>query len=374
MNSNNADRINEYRAFLSFSDFVEDDDRIYFANTNYNALTIVDRKTWAVETLLPFEGSARTDQNMHLHCVKVRNKICFLPAETSCVHIYDTESGTQQTCRFLEETDVPRRPWEYCVCDDQVYLLPGTACQGMWHWNVETDAIEREDWWKISAEGNVLQHGTMSEGAFYTLETDTDRLYVTDVGNKTIESFTLPDKKVSHIAYDCEEQNFWYVSQERQEIVCWNCVEGVVQRYETPYDESYEKGIITYLRIYFTFGCLFLLSSGGDVLYSLDQCSGEFKKIHAVKCCRGNFFAEDMKPYFKETEYGLLCMLQNAGDIISIDRDTLRVEQLGEKFVLADRFGEVTYRILSDRNALLFEEKGVADLDMLIKYCGEGAE
>lgn len=89
--ASNRDRQIEHRTFFSLSDYVEDDKKLYFANTNYNALVIVDKATWTVEQLIPFKEEERAAKNLHLHCVKKAGRICFLPAEAHCVHIYDIE-------------------------------------------------------------------------------------------------------------------------------------------------------------------------------------------------------------------------------------------------------------------------------------------
>ena len=80
-------------------------------------------------------------------------------------------------------------------------------------------------------------------------------------------------------------------------------------------------------------------------------------------------------PFFKRKDHSLLCMLQNAGEILTIDLKTLEVVQSSEAFgfdaAIEDEVWKYLYKILFDRKALVFEEAGVADLGLLLQYCME---
>lgn len=54
---------------------MEEDGKLLFVNTNYNALVIANKVTAKIEKLIPFEGVEPTAKNEHLRCVKKRNKI-----------------------------------------------------------------------------------------------------------------------------------------------------------------------------------------------------------------------------------------------------------------------------------------------------------
>jgi hypothetical protein len=366
MNKNNEDRVTECRAFLSFSDYAEDENKIYFANTNYNAMTIVNKTSWEVEAQIPFDGVERTGQNIHLQCIKVRNKICFLPAQAKYVHIFDTESGKQQICKFIKEPEANPESWSYFLYDNQVYLLPCQGALGLWHWKVDKDVIERETWWNCISEGAVLKHGVMDEESFYTLEVDSDRVNITNIASKITECILLPDSHVIHIAYDCEEQNFWYIVNDSKDIVCWNNVDGVVDRYTVSYDD---RGIIGYLNICCIAGKLFLISADGESLYLLDKDNKTLIKIYSIECIRGVFFSYEMMPYFKIRNNQLICMIKNAGEVVLVDLESLEITQYNLKFKLNADAQSCMKKILFDRKALLLEEKGVVDLHTLLEYC-----
>ncbi len=375
----NQDRFNEYRAFLSATDFVEDEKHIYFANANYNAVAVADKDTGIVVRHVPFAGAAAGIKNMHLQCVQSGNRICFLPAGVSCLHLYDMKSGAQRVYEFPEPAETeetlpaPQESWGSFAGDGRVYLLPCRGRQGLWSLTAEDDEPVREDWWDIASGDSVLKHGEMDRDHFYTLQADSDKLYITNVADRTVQGLSLPDEHVRHIAYD--GQNFWYTLNGASDIVCWNQEQGVVERYLVPYDIYYIYGIVTYSGICFAKGHLFLLSGDGRFLYVLDREAGELKTLCEVECARGAFSAEEMMPFFKRKDHSLLCMLQNAGEILTIDLKTLEVVQSSEAFgfdaAIEDEVWKYLYKILFDRKALVFEEAGVADLGLLLQYCME---
>lgn len=365
----NRERLNEFRVFLSLADFAEDDDKIYFANTNYNALVIVNKETWTIAQFIPFEGIEPNAQNMHLRCIKKQNKICFLPAGIPLVHIYDIENGTQHTCKFrdTDEEETPQESWDYFECDDnQVYLLPCNGRQELWKWKVPEDALERECWWKLSPVNSALQHGGIDEKSFYTLVVASNQLYITDIVAQTIDTFSLPDEHILHITYD--GQNFWYTMEANSDIVCWNKEQGVVDRYQMPLDTRWENGFMAYLEICYMGGNLFLFSKDNQSIYVLNQDARKLKRIHSIECARGAFFAREVEPSFKCIDNKLICLLKNAGDVVVIDLKSMEARQYNESFQIDEKIQEYEYGCLLNRNVLLLEEPGVVDLDMLLRH------
>ncbi len=375
----NAERINEYRLFLSMPDFVGDGGWIYFANANSNVLVVADSETGKIEKSVPLAGYPAGIRNMHLRCVQRCNKIYFLPAAAPCLHVYDMDTEEQKICDFLgqeRKATVSPGSWGSFVRDDRVYLLPCCSSQGLWSLPAGEDVPVPEKWWRISSDDiSPLRHGVMDKNRFYTLAADTCRLYVTDVSSHAVESALLPDEKVQHVAYD--GQNFWYTVKGAPDIVCWNMEQGVMDRFLVPYDPYYVSGSLyhmdTYSGICHAGGCLFLLSGDGMFLYTLDQEKRELRTIYALECARGAFFANELTPHFKCCESTLICLLQNAGELLVVDLETLEARQIVESFradspVKETIYGQ-SYELLLDRNALLFEEKEKADLGLLLQHC-----
>lgn len=375
----NTERINEYRTFLSMSDFVEDEKHIYFANTNYNTLVVADKETGKIVKYVPLDGYQADMKNMHLQCIQQHNRIYFLPAEAQCLHIYDTETGEQETCNFFqlkEDMAIPHESWGYFLRNEYVYLLPCRSSLGLWSLAAQENAPLQETWWSISSDDSLpLRHGTIDGDSFYTLELNTDKLHITNVAEQTIKSIQLPDKGVQHVTYD--GQNFWYTMKGASDIVCWNPKQGTVDRYPVAYDLYYIFGssfdMETYRGICFAGGHLFLLSGDGRFLYVLDQETRELRMLHAFESERGIFFSIESQTWFKCKGNSLICMLRNTGEMLVIDLETLNVRQEGEIFYadspVKEDINEQTYKLLLDRKALLHEEKGIADLDLLIRYC-----
>ena len=372
--ANNRGRQIEYRTFFSMYDYVEDADKLYFSNTNYNALVIVDKATWTVEQFVPFEGEERAAINLHLRCIKKAGKICFLPAEAHCVHIYDIESGEQSTYSIVDnsaETEV-QGVWSYFVHRDQIHLLPGCAGQKMYLWDEQADIVTVEDWWDITLENAVLRHDNMDGESFFSYVKGSNRLYITDLSKRTVEEFSLPDDHIKYVTYD--GQNFWYVTTDSADIVCWNRGQGEIDRYQIQGDIEWEKDFIPCIGICHAGGKLFMLLYNMQVAYALcvlDTDERSVKNIYSVECERGEFGDIELEPNFKRAENELLCLLKNAGEVVHIDLKTMEIRQCVESFQVDAQAQKYMYDVLIDKGALLYEEPGVADLDMLIKHYTE---
>lgn len=369
--ANNRDRQLEYRTFLSLSDYVEDNGRLYFANTNFNALIIVNKATWAVEKMIPFEGEEQTAKNLHLRCVKKAGKICFLPAQTQCIHIYDIESGKQSAYRIMDKDMEPevQGVWDYYVYGEQIYLLPGCAGQKLHLWDAQTNTVKVENWWDVSSENAALEHDGIDEERFFSFVKESNRLYITDLLNQTVEEFFLPDDHIKYVTYD--GQNFWYVTTDTADIVCWNKEQGEVDRYSVKGDVQWEKDLIPCIGICHAEGNLFLIYYNMKVAYALcvlDIDRREVKSIHSIECIRGEFMDIELEPNFKRAGNEMLCLLKNAGEVVHIDLKTLETKQYVENFQLDAQVQKYVYDILIDEGALLYEEPGILDLNILIQH------
>lgn len=372
--ANNRDRLIECRAFLSIADYVEDDAKLYFSNTNYNGLVIVDKKTWTVEQMIPFKGEERAAQNLHLRCVKKEDKICFLPAESKSVHIYDIKAEKQYICGFLnqnKETEAQGK-WDYFIYDDQIYLLPGRGRQRMWRWNVSKNDLEMEEWWSVSKADSALRHGSMDDERFYSLATGTNQLFITNMYKRLTDMVCLPDGRINNITYD--GKNFWYTMEDNLDIVCWNPKEGILNRYNLQDNFGVESDRTYYGKIYFTAGNLFIFTGIQQRIYVLNPNNKNVTAIYNIKCSRGAFQLEEIVPSVKCVGNTLICPLQNAGDMVFIDLDTLEIKQCGVMFSMNVKDQEYEYRIALRRNALLYEDSDRVGLDTVFRFCMENEE
>ena len=362
---NSMDMLRKNKVFFGFSDYVEDNGKLYFANANFNTLAIVDKETQTLEKHILFEGMDVAVQNMHLRCVKSGRKICFLPAEIPCAHIYDIEKGTQSSYRFAQDREAEGlgETWDYFSGEESIYLLPCRKKYGLWKWNVHIDVMEQEVWWKLPCSDGVLQHGSMGEKEFYSLEESTNQLCITNMESKAVELYRLPDEQVSHITYD--GQNFWYTVSGSTDIVCWNREQGVTGRYHTQDGDDYDKEMMFYEGIFSAAGRIFLYEKDSCAIYMLDKEKGEVGKFYSIKSERA--ICRKMK--VKSVGGKIVCMWQNAGELLTIDSETLEVRQYKEDFNLTKETQEYMYEIAFKRNALLYEEADAADLELLLQYC-----
>ena len=368
----NRKREKECRIYFSMADYVKDNDKLYFSNTNYNALVIADRKTGAVCGQISWNGYGDDVRDLHLRCARQRNRICFLPAAAQCLHIYDMESGEQKECDFLGkkgELEVIQGTWESFMRADRLYMLPCRESQGLWSLGVQAEEPVQESWWGLFSGESSLRHGTMDGDCFYSLEEETDRLHITNVVSRTVETLLLPDKCVQNITYDGE--NFWYTLKDVSDIVCWNRDKGLLDRFVFPLPLYCKIRYNPYLDICFAGGNLFLYSGNVSYLYMLDREKRELRTL----CAFGDhiFCEKEMGSCFKQSGNTLICLLRSAGELLEIDLETMEVHRQRENFepapAVQKAVSEKNFGLLLDRKALLFEDEGYADLELLIRYC-----
>ena len=377
IHDNNAGSKREFRVFISTSDYVEDEGHIYLANTNYNALVVVDKATQLIVKHIPFAETRHVVKNMHLQSVRLHNKIYFLPAEVPYIHIYDVESGTQKACHFLEETDAPKESWGYFLYGEKVFLLPCKAALNLWSIRPSSDVPTCESWWGIPDEEAVLKHGKMDENCFYTLAESSDRLYITNVRTKKVKFFSLPDDQIKNIVYD--GMDFWYTLNGTLDIVCWNQDKGIVDRFcmsQYIYQGYFN---VVYAGICFAAGNLFLVSADREFLYVLEKEKRQLKILYCIeeyKQWRGDC---EFVPYFKQVGNLLICIYRNTDIVLLIDLQTLKVERwnksVGTEASIEEDVQKYIYKVLLEettyKSVLLFEDNRGCNIDLLIQYCSE---
>lgn len=369
---NNIDRANEYRAFLSIADYAEDDGKLYFANTNYNALVIADKSGWNVERIIPFDGESMNVRNMHLGCIKKDNKICFLPAGVQYAHIYDLAEGTQKVCRFLSKEEesltqqVKQNAWNSFEWKDNVYLLPCFGEQGIWRWEVGEDSFEREVWWDKSNIRGLVYHGTVDGESFYTLKLFSGSLWITNVRTRKAERYDLPDTDVYAITYGGGK--FWYShTANRNEIVCWDTSQGVVDRYHIDWTDK--KGYAHLTNGYYVAGNLYLFSNMDQTIYRFDTNKRELTRIYEFDCVRGNFFSNEMLPNIRHVGNELIYMIKNAGEIVRINLETSEAIRESVNLKLDESAKEYEKQVLLASKGVLLGETEEMNRDTLHRYC-----
>lgn len=351
----------QQRGFCHFTDFVEKDGKVYMANTNYNGLMIVDKESGRLLESIPFEGVEAGAENMHYKCVMQQDKICFLPVGSSGIHIYDIKTGEQ---KYFNPSVAIASPftWESATCGNQVYLIPDRVERGLWKWDVEKNDVQLEEWWSLPEEGKWLRTGQLDENSFYTLSVYTDCLYITNVNEKRIEKFTLPDKQASRITYD--GKNFWYATTGCTDVVCWNQELGIVDRISGHSDVYLiSDSILSYSDMYYWENKVYILSQMADCIYCIDKNNKRMELIH--ERVWGTW---DTGALFKKQGDKLLIMQPKYVDIISIaptkevreTSDEIKVE-MGEQMRQID--------ILLNRGALLYETEDSINLKCVLQYC-----
>ena len=370
--TNNIDRVNEYRTFLSIADYVEDGDKIYFANTNYNALVIANKVNGEVERIIPFDELEPDARNIHTRCVRKGNKICFLPAAAPFAHIYDMDDNTLLCCRFLSEEEESlskknrRNEWSYFDGTGDVYLLPFTGEQGVWRWNVDDNTFEREKWWDELQICGLLCHGSVDEECFYTLERLARRLWIINVRTKKVEHFELPDANIFAITYG--GGNFWYTYADNMNyIVCWNTINGVVDRYYI--DWTGKKGYACLANGYYVNDNLYLFSYRDQTLYRLEPDKRALTCVYEFDCARGQFNSFELEPYIRHVGNELICSMKNAGEIVRVNLETNGVVREVVNLKLDECAKEYEKKLLIASKGVLLEETDEINLDIFLRLC-----
>lgn len=362
----NTDRYTENRIFLSFADFITDENKLYFSNRTFNALVIADRKSREVEELIPFDGEKLNMRELHMNCLRRGNKIIFLPQGNRPVHIYDIVSGKQTCCRMEGEWERTQDvPWYGHVWQDKIYLLPCGGGRGLWTLN-QDDQVEKELWWKVESGKNYFVHGDINERQFYTLEAESNHLTVTDLSTREIKQYRLPDEKVFRIIYD--GQLFWYITVDNMKIVGWLPEQGVVESYDFPaWDMCHILGM-PYGSIHAEDGKIFLSSGNSQVFLYLNREENRLQKVIELPEFPRIYKDIEKEPFYNRIGDRLVCTFRSVRGVVVIDLNTMEAQWYQDAIESNEKVQDYIDRVLFQYGPLLMEEADW-NLEKFLKHC-----
>lgn len=361
-----ADRYSDEHIFLSGADFVTDEKKLYFSNRTCNALVIVDRETWAVESMVPFAKKELKAKELHVKCHRQGNKIYFLPQGDNMIHVYDMESGEQKTYELEGGFGtIQNIAWNYHIWQNKIYLLPCGGGIGLWSFDAEGQ-LNKEKWWEAPFDGNYFLHGSMDEQHFFSLEAKTRCLTITNLENSKTRTYRLPDKRVHRITYD--GQDFWYVSYDNADIVRWNPAQGESARYHfLMWDKCHPMGM-PYVGIHAEGQDIFIVSGNGEGLFVLDKEKGELKKVFEMPDLSKIFRVAEKEPFFTRIGDKLLWTFQSVNAAVEIDLNTLEGKLCKDVITFNEKVQDYLNRVLI-QNAPLFIEDSDWNLENYLYYC-----
>ena len=363
---NITDKYMENYIYFSCPGFVMDENKVYFSNTAFNALVIVDRKTGAVESMTPFIERDLKAKELHLKCCRLGNKIYFLPTGTGMIHVYNTETGEQEAYGLEGGygEDVRYAPWNFHIWRDEIYLLPSGGGMGLWKFGRDGQ-LSREEWWEAPFYDKYYWHGSMDDKSFFSLEVLRRNLTITNLERHETRSYELPDKRVFRIAYDGSD--FWYVGCDTADVVRWNPGKGETARYRLPMWEKCNWAGMPFSAIHAEEKEIFLVSGDGKELFLLDKEKGNLAKVFEMSGLPSIYTTMNKESLFCRVENKLI-WLQGIGEAAEIDLQTLEGKMLQNVLPFDKKTKDYFDKVLFDK-APIFAEGSDWTLEKFLDHC-----
>lgn len=366
--SSNMDIYMENRLYLGAPSFVIDEKKLYFSNRSCNALVIVDRETWDVESMVPFVGEALEAKELHFACYRHKDKIYFLPQGKNKLHVYNVESGEQKVYEPVGEYEVSQNvPWHFHMWQNQIYLLPCGGGMGLWSLD-PAGQLHKENWWEVQTGSNYFFHGDMDERRFFSLRVGTREFTITDLEKKKTKTYLLPDMQAGRIAYN--GQDFWYISWNLADIVRWNPEHGEKERYAFPMWDKCSLGGVPYACIYAAGSEIFVVSGTREELFLLDQENRILKSILQLHEIPNIYREMEMTPVFTRMGDKLILTFQSAGGAAVIDLTTMEGKMYRDVIPINEKARECFDKILFQKAPLLIEDSDGWSLEKFLYHCG----
>ena len=356
--------------FLSSAFFVTIGEKVYFSNRNCNALVILNKKTMTVENMIPFMGEELNAKGLHMKCYKEKDKIYFLPQEKGKLHVYNVTSGEQNVYE-MEGTSqnlyVERNvAWHFHKVLNKIYFLPSGGNTGLWSIN-ETGQLNKEEWWNVHADANFFVHGDMDETHCFSLKVQTRELIITDFENKVFKIYQLPDEQIFHIAYDMG--NFWYITSNKNDIICWNPEMGERERYCFPTQDRDNWTGLPYVYIYAKKNDVLLISGNQKDLFILDKKKHVLKLFFQVPEFSRYDGICDRAPVLNCIEDKLIWTFQGLSGAAIIDLQTMQGEMYSNEIVINEMVKDYFDQVLIQKAPLLIENRDGWNLQKYLHYC-----
>ncbi|MCH5270303.1 MAG: hypothetical protein J1E83_06090 [Lachnospiraceae bacterium] len=365
--SSKMDIYMENRLYLSAPCFVMDEKKLYFSNRSCNALVIVDRETWNVESMEPFSGEALEAKELHFECCRLGNKIYFLPQGKKRIHVYDLESKEQKVYEPEGEYGASQNAlWNFHVWQDKIYLLPCGGGFGLWALDFDGQ-LNKESWWAVQTDRNHFFHGDLDEHRFFSVRVGTRELTITDLENRETKTHLLPDTGVGHIAYD--GQDFWYTSWNHADIVRWNPGQGERERYAFPMWDKCSLGGAPYACIYAAGSKVFVASGTREELFLLDKENRILKSILKLHEIPNIYWEIEMTPVFTRMGDKLIVTFWGAGGAAVIDLTTMEGKMYQDVIPINETVRVCFDRILFEKAPLIMEDSDGWNLERFLYHC-----
>lgn len=353
--------------YFSCPDFVMDGEKLYFPNSTFNALVVVDTNTCMVERMIPFKNKSLKEKDLHLKCCRRGNKIYFLPVGVGTIHVYDMESGEQEVYEleggFGEE--IEGFTWDYHLWKDEIYLLPCGGGMGVWKFGSD-GRLSREKWWEAPFHGKFFYHGSMDEQSFFSLESQTGYLTITDLGSHETKNYELSDERVYRMAYDGND--LWYIGCDSADIVRWNPKQGEVARYCLPMWDKCNWAGMPFAGIHAESGKIFVVSGNGEELFMLDQEKCDLVKVFEMSGLSDIYTALNKESFFICVDNKLIWIMYRIGEAAVIDLQTLEGKMLKNVLPVTEKEEDYFNRVLLQKAHIFTEDCGW-NLAKYLYYC-----
>lgn len=366
MNSN-MDIYMENRLYLSAPCFAMDEKKLYFSNRSCNALVIVDRETWNVESMVPFVGEEIDTRDLHFGCCKLGKNVYFLPHRKNKIHVYDTESREQKVYELGGgDNEISGVQWLFQVWQDRIYLMPINGGFGLWSLDLDGQ-LRMERWWRVNidTDGDTVL-GPIDGQRFFSLIKQTGKFIITNLEKKEIETFHFPDERVYYAAYD--GQDFWYILCDNAVIVKWNPEDGEQERYSFPMWDKCNSGGLPYSYIYAVGQEIFVMSGTEKELFVLDKKDHILKQVFQFPEFSHIYKGTESLPFLSSARGKLLWTFWGVCRAAVIDPKTMEGKMYQDVIPMNETVRDYFDKVIFSNAPLIYEKSDGWDLERFLYH------
>lgn len=281
------DRLEDER--LRFETACINNEKIYFANKDYNTLAEIDNKTGTVHYIDVFPESGLMQKRITSNIGLWKGKLWMMPFDEGKVYSYDILSGQWCIFELPEQWECGNRQQSY-VAGKQIgryYYGFGSRQYGVIKLDMETgeisynaDNLSRYE--EIADKNNGIicrQDCCEAEGKLYTACVKSNAMLEYDLQNEKIEIAQVgsADNRYITIAYDGEA--FWLTTKEGL-IIRWNKKTGDVQEINIDIDGYQRDGENAFASSLYAdqYVWFFALSANMNIRINVHTC--EVEKVY----------------------------------------------------------------------------------------------
>lgn len=234
--------------YLYCSDFIEDEDYVWFSSNDHNGFYQIDKDKKRVELLSRFPGEKVLAKNLYSKMLRWEGQFIFVPCAANEIAIYDHGFGMKK----IPLKDM-RKEKDDLICEKMKFMSANLYENDLWLWGTGYPAIvcldllteevtyytEWRKWTDYRADNHAFFTNAVIRGkeAYIPCFSDGAVLKI-DLDTQFMERILVPLRGVGLYWVSDDGTNLWMIAQDSRSVVRWDSDTGAVEEIKLPYNEN----------------------------------------------------------------------------------------------------------------------------------------